>query len=185
MHLYRGIFWYNPNKHSLISVKVKCNENGEALEKTDGFKELNHDVEWAKLPESVTLNHPYNYYPRGRVEIKNNEVTITLNSVLLKLDIQELILEVFEISGKPITTKTVADESYNYLIDFKPTKCNMCGRLFDECDYEQNFSFNRLIGYGSKYDLTKINLNLCCDCFDKVLDWIIPQCKIDPLEEFL
>ena len=36
------------------------------------------------------------------------------------------------------------------------------------------------VGYGSKYDESIINFNLCCDCYDKVIDMILPMCKIDP-----
>ena len=42
----------------------------------------------------------------------------------------------------------------------------------------------REVADGSKYDLNRLKLNLCIDCFDKVLDFILPQCKTNPLEEY-
>lgn len=62
--------------------------------------------------------------------------------------------------------------------------CNMCGRDFDFWDTNENFCFDAHVGYGSSHDLRRIRLNLCCDCFDKVIDWILPQCKIDPMTEY-
>ena len=48
-------------------------------------------------------------------------------------------------------------------------------------DMQEDFCLNRHIGYGSKYDYNFLQLNLCCDCFDRLLDHIIPQCKINPI----
>ena len=61
--------------------------------------------------------------------------------------------------------------------------CNMCGKTFDFWDHQENFCFDRHIGFGSVYDLHCIKLNLCCHCFDKVMDWILPQCRHKPVLE--
>lgn len=63
-------------------------------------------------------------------------------------------------------------------------KCNMCGKDFDMWDEQEDFCFEHVIGYGSKYDMHKVDLKLCCDCFDKVMDFILPQCKDDPMTEY-
>lgn len=60
-------------------------------------------------------------------------------------------------------------------------RCTMCGELFGVFDYYENNCFTRHIGYDSKYDLNKLTLNLCIKCFDKILDFIVPQCKENPL----
>ena len=60
--------------------------------------------------------------------------------------------------------------------------CTMCGKTFSM--YDKGFGYNQqdlLIGYPSKHDLERIRLNLCVDCFDKVLDIIIPMCKTNPV----
>lgn len=62
--------------------------------------------------------------------------------------------------------------------------CNMCGKTFDYWDHEENISLDHFIGYGSKHDMHRMQLNLCCKCFDKVVDWIIPQCKTNPMTEY-
>jgi hypothetical protein len=62
--------------------------------------------------------------------------------------------------------------------------CNMCGKTFDIWDNQENFSFDHCIGYGSTHDLHRIKIDLCCQCFDKVVDWILPQCKHNPMSEY-
>lgn len=62
-------------------------------------------------------------------------------------------------------------------------KCNICTKEFDFWDEQEDFSICRQIGYGSGYDGLEIDLHLCCDCFDKVMDTIVPMCQIDPLSE--
>ncbi len=62
--------------------------------------------------------------------------------------------------------------------------CNMCGKEFDEWDTQEGFGIHASVGYGSGFDGTKIALDLCCDCFDKLMsDYIIPKCKYSPVEE--
>ena len=66
-----------------------------------------------------------------------------------------------------------------------PTKiCHMCGKTFDLWDHQEDFCFDHHIGYGSAHDFERIQLNLCCQCFDKVIDWILPQCKHNPMSGY-
>lgn len=55
--------------------------------------------------------------------------------------------------------------------------CNFCGKPLDEWDLQEDFSIHTIVGYGSKYDLTEVHLQLCCKCFDKIAD----ECKISPV----
>lgn len=61
----------------------------------------------------------------------------------------------------------------------------MCGGKFDFRDHKENIHFDHFFGYGSAHDMHRIRLNLCCKCFDKVVDWMLPQCKHNPLSEKL
>lgn len=61
--------------------------------------------------------------------------------------------------------------------------CSMCGNAFNFWDQNQDFRVDRCIGFGSRYDLCRLQLNLCIECFDKVLDWLLPQCKLNPLTD--
>lgn len=60
----------------------------------------------------------------------------------------------------------------------------MCGRELDEWDINENLYFERFIGYGSSYDMNIFEARLCCKCFDKILDTILPMFKTNPLSEY-
>jgi len=62
--------------------------------------------------------------------------------------------------------------------------CNMCGKEFNSFDRQESFGIHtETIGYGSKYDGDSINLDMCCDCFDRIIEDLIPRCKINPHKE--
>ena len=62
----------------------------------------------------------------------------------------------------------------------RATICNMCGKQFDIYDTQEDFSIYREnIGYGSKYDGNSVELDLCCECADKLFD----ACKLSPIVE--
>ena len=66
----------------------------------------------------------------------------------------------------------------------KEIKCTMCGKTFDEWDI--NLCDNRydiFVNYPSVHDMERIQFNFCVDCFDRVLDILIPMCKINPIVE--
>ena len=53
----------------------------------------------------------------------------------------------------------------------KEITCNKCGK--------KNFSVYRRLGYGTKYDGDDLELDLCCDCMEKLID----ECIISPIVE--
>lgn len=57
--------------------------------------------------------------------------------------------------------------------------CNLCGRLLDDWDLQERLQIKTILGYGSKYDGHKVNLRLCCSCFDNLVD----RCSNDPVGE--
>ena len=64
-------------------------------------------------------------------------------------------------------------------------KCTMCGKPFDSIDvFLGDNRYDLWVGYGSVHDDERIKFNFCCECFDKVLDTIIPMCKIDPIVDY-
>lgn len=64
-------------------------------------------------------------------------------------------------------------------------KCNVCGKQFDEYDYQEDFGIHTMVGYGSKYDCTHIDCDICCNCFDKLYDQLKTICVIPPTESHL
>lgn len=57
------------------------------------------------------------------------------------------------------------------------TFCNMCGKPLDFWDVQEDFSLHRHLGYGTKNDGSVLDLHLCCDCLDKIVD----KCNISPI----
>lgn len=58
-------------------------------------------------------------------------------------------------------------------------KCDLCGKELNEFDMQENFGLHYSnIGYGSKFDGESIDVDICCTCFDKMMDeYITPQIK--------
>lgn len=56
--------------------------------------------------------------------------------------------------------------------------CNKCGKKFNIWDLNERFSMHRRMGYGSKYDGDSLELDLCCECMDKLIE----SCTISPVE---
>lgn len=59
----------------------------------------------------------------------------------------------------------------------KTIQCNICGKTFDIWDAQENFSIDRMLGYGTKYDGDELHLDICCDCMEKIID----GCMIPPI----
>lgn len=57
------------------------------------------------------------------------------------------------------------------------TKCNLCGKKFDIWDKQENFTFESHLGYGTKYDGSKLSIHLCCSCMEALID----NCVISPV----
>lgn len=113
----KGIFWYLSKKEFII-VSVACNENGKA-EKQAVFSSksgnnFNHKAEWAKLSKRVTRGRPYNYYPRGRVEIYEKSIKIFLNTDINRKEIIEEIIKRFDLSDVKREIKVINDGSSHY-----------------------------------------------------------------------
>ena len=59
----------------------------------------------------------------------------------------------------------------------KITTCNKCGNRLSEWDIQEDFSIYSHLGYGTKYDGSKLELDLCCKCMDELID----SCAISPI----
>ena len=195
--MYKGIFWIKQKEEGRfipITVKAECDEYGNLLDERVRFssksgESFNHQEEWEifeAMPGGEYRGLPYNYYPRGRVEIKNKKATVYLNPVLCTEYIKRLIFEKFGLFRDGINVRFVADGSshYDYTAEIVIPRCTMCKKQLDEWDMQEDFYFKRRIGYGSKYDFHIFEARLCCDCFDSVLDKILPMFKVSPLSEY-
>ena len=122
----KGIFWcdsFGRDSPHLIVVSVKCDADGRSDQLIDysskSGQNFNHKAEWQKLSRSVTGGQPFNYYPRGRVEIKNRKAIIYLNPDLNNTAILNMIMMDFELKDQhdleSITVKSDGSDHYHYL----------------------------------------------------------------------
>ena len=78
--LCNGVFWVNDDV--IISVKNPCNSDGKLICADNESEEklmrklANHKKLWEKFPHYITAGLPFNYLPRGRVEIRKGEKAI-------------------------------------------------------------------------------------------------------------
>lgn len=116
--MYKGIFWLIDNV--IYPIKAECNENGETISPDIQFSSksgsnFNHKVEWESLGSAATHNKPYNYYPRGRVEIKHGRITIFITPSLFTDSILDQIIFEFDLKSYRPQTKVVCDGSRHYM----------------------------------------------------------------------
>ena len=97
--LSKGVFWYK--RGELLPFFIPCDENGTVLEtpeypleSKDGTN-YNHQKLWARLPRTVTEGNPFNFYPRGRVEIREGKATVFLHPSLFTEEIELEIVHTF------------------------------------------------------------------------------------------
>ena len=113
--MYKGIFWLADGK--LLTVKVLCDGDGTPLEAADftakSGENFNHRAEWARLPKSVTGGLSFDYWPRGRVEIRRGRATIFLHPSLNRESMLRWIRSAFQLDGE-IPVRVVSDGSAHY-----------------------------------------------------------------------
>ena len=110
----KGLFWLVDGV--LVCVKAACDASGKAAQPCDfsskSGENFNHRIEWAKFPRSVTHGAPFDFYPRGRVEIKNGAAAVWLHPSLAGEE--KRIREEFGLSGIPVRFRP--DHSAHYAL---------------------------------------------------------------------
>ena len=91
--MYKGIFWFYRDvagAWKLLAVKASCGRDGIALlpirYSSKSGENFNHKDEWERMGHKITGGRPYNYYPRGRVEIREERITIYFPPPLFRED---------------------------------------------------------------------------------------------------
>ena len=117
----KGIFWVviDDEETNLISVTAECDVDGTSIDPDILFSSksgdnFNHKIEWSRLPRSVTKGKLFNYYPRGRVEIKNGKVKIYINPDVYNDDLKEMIIKLFDLLEHSDKIRVVIDNSAHY-----------------------------------------------------------------------
>lgn len=118
----KGIFWcanFDTECPELITVSAACDKNGDSKElvrfSSKSGNNFNHRPEWERLDRSITAGRPFNYYPRGRVEIKNGKATVFLNPAINKECIVYRIMDAFELMTRELNCINIkSDGSSHY-----------------------------------------------------------------------
>lgn len=110
----KGLFWVVGDglERVLITYSVECDEQGRRLEKTPAYNSRKgnsfaHKASWteaAREEPAKIRNKSWDYYPRGRVEIKEGAATIYFNPVLHEWeDFTERIILSFGLQDVQVT----------------------------------------------------------------------------------
>ena len=124
-HLQRGIFWIkdiNNISDSKLYFTIPCDTNGNAMYDTDieytsrNKISYNHENTWRKLTSKETDNKPFNFYPRGRVEIRNGNATIYCSPFIYGDELKSWCIDKFNLTSINGVKKVImhADNSEHY-----------------------------------------------------------------------
>ena len=116
--MHKGIFWLIDGK--ILPIKAECNEDGIVASPDIRFSSksgnnFNHQAEWNLLNSAITHNKPYNYYPRGRVEIRKKSITVFITPSLFTDSIMAQIISEFDLESHKTQIKVVCDGSRHYM----------------------------------------------------------------------
>lgn len=114
--LYSGIFWIkdinNPTTELFFTIPTdEYGNSSQIFNSKNGFT-YNHERTWKELHQ----NKPFDYYPRGRVDIQNGVARIFINPNLNTPEIINLIKKEFnltEMNGIK-RVKVLVDNSEHY-----------------------------------------------------------------------
>lgn len=109
-----GIFWaISETESELTADNLYC-----VIEPYMGESDkeiFNHKRHWQTLDRKITHSKPFDYYPRGRVEIRNGKATVWLNDNVLHL--ADRIIEIYGVKNLP-QVRVKVDGSNHYKCHF-------------------------------------------------------------------
>ena len=120
--LQRGLLWVTDIENAeMIIVSATCDTNGVFTESisqeylSKNGAEFNHRRVW----ESLHYNKNFDYYPRGRVQIRNGKAMIFCSPHICTNHIIDEIMQKFGLhqSNGIVSAKVVADGSEHYKCD--------------------------------------------------------------------
>ena len=117
----KGIFWcanFDTEHPELITVSIACDKNGNAKEpvqfSSKSGNSFNHRIEWGRIDRKITKGQSFNYYPRGRVEIKNGKATVFLNPILNKEYIVSKVIDEFSLRTEELNSVRIKSDGSNH-----------------------------------------------------------------------
>ncbi len=128
VQLYRGIFWIpdvNNVGSSNLYFTIPCDVFGDINDhefhipdsmSSTGSDNYNHQRVWNSLERRYTKGKPFNYYPRGRVEISNGVAKVFHSPRIPQDELRKFVIDKFNLTShngiKKI--KMIADGSDHY-----------------------------------------------------------------------
>lgn len=115
--LCKGLFWQlSPDIGDLVTVRFKSDANGVPYDTTLTSKDINHKRIWATLDSSITGGHSYDYYPRGRVELRHGRAIIFCSSYICTDELKAAVTVQFGLTADNGITEVIlkADGSAHY-----------------------------------------------------------------------
>lgn len=117
----KGIFWctnFDAESTELITVSVVCDKYGDSQEpvqfSSKSGNNFNHRLEWERLDRKIMGWQSFNYYPRGRVEIKNGKATVFLNPIINKECIVRKLIGAFDLMTGELNCISVKSDGSNH-----------------------------------------------------------------------
>ena len=121
--VYYGIFWVLAESEkdirleNLICIRQKYDdvfsEYADYIAKNSTA--FNHERDWEMFSKEFTRKKPYNYYPRGRVEVEKGKATVWMNGNILSL--AEDVIDVFGLNALAAVTVR-EDGTHHYKCHF-------------------------------------------------------------------
>lgn len=128
--LYKGIFWitdldnvYANQLYFQIPVTsdgIVINPEVMHLNSKNGDN-YNHKLVWKELTPKETQNKPFDYFPRGRIEINRGKATIYANPNICTQEVLDWLTDKFNLTKNNGITKVVMNpdgsEHYKCYLD--------------------------------------------------------------------
>lgn len=108
--MYYGLFWVMPGEYGYetpVVVPLKKEYTGES-----DLEKYTHRKCWNELNKSNTNGFKFDYYPRGRVQIRKGTVKVFLNPDINRKAVIRKIAELFDLDMD--ITKFISDGTSHY-----------------------------------------------------------------------
>ena len=147
------------------------NTNYEEYEFEKMFNESLRETEKVQKPRRMK----WKLYHKA-VEFAKKSTVFSFEELQKHLHVSETIVD--KIVTALLNNEKIRSHGEGYIAIYK---CDVCGK-----EEESMFinDIHHIFGYGSKYDMSLLDLNVCDECFDKMFENILPMFKINPLKDY-